>query len=156
MIVAAFLNVHCSGIKSQIANEIKKTYVARGNTFRSSISLLSSSLINIITNKKLTNVFEYVKPILKPRKRNNYYNYDPTRSTIQTTKGSKSISNLESGDVLISGENRFTFSELLVKPGPDGNESYYAIRLQPSSVVTLYGIYVYGKDDEDDKIMTQP
>ena len=105
-------NVHCSGVKSHIANEIKNASVPRGNTFTiNNISSLSSTLIDIITNKKLTNVFEYVKPTLQPSKRNNYYNYDPTRSMIKTTKGSKSISNLESGDVLISEENRFTFSE---------------------------------------------
>ena len=147
-------NVHGSGVESRFANAFKSNSVALGNTFTfKKRSLLSNNLQNIITSKRLTNVFEFEKENTRA-KPNNYYNYDPTKSKI-VLKGSVEvyISNLKVNESKfeVSGME-FTFIGLVTKEL--NGVTYYAIVVNPSGVIPLEVTLVGG--DSHDTIQSQP
>ena len=149
----ALKNVHGSGVRQSFANEIKAASVPKGNTFTfKNVNKLSSVLQNIITDKKLTNVFEYEKPKDKSRP-NNYFKYDPTKSKVLTTNGDVIISELKVNESKIqAGGSELTFIGL-VSQDVNG-ETYYAIIVNPSAVIPLQVQLVGG--DTRDIIQSQP
>ena len=147
-------NVHGSGVESRFANEFKSNSVAIGNSFTfKNRSLLSSNLQNIITSKRVTNVFEFEKQKTRA-KPNNYYNYDPTKSKIVLKGGVEVyISNLKVNESKfeVSGME-FTFIGLVTKEL--NGVTYYAIVVNPSGVIPLEVTLVGG--DSHDTIQSQP
>ena len=149
----ALKNVHGSGVRQSFADEIKAASVTKGNTFTlKKLKPLSSGLRSIITDKKLTNVFEYEKPKGKARP-NNYFKYDPTKSKVLTTNGDVIISELKVNESKIqAGGSELTFIGL-VSQDVNG-ETYYAIIVNPSAVIPLQVQLVGG--DTRDIIQSQP
>jgi hypothetical protein len=149
----ALKNVHGSGVRQSFANEIKAVSVPNGNTFTlKKLNKLSSGLQSIVTDKKLTNVFEYEKPKGKARP-NNYFKYDPTKSKVLTTNGDVIISELKVNESKIqAGGSELTFIGL-VSQDVNG-ETYYAIIVNPSAVIPLQVQLVGG--DTRDIIQSQP
>lgn len=149
----ALKNVHGSGVRQSFANEIKAASVPNGNTFTlKKLNKLSGGLQNIITDKKLTNVFEYERPKGKARP-NNYFKYDPTKSKVLTTNGDVIISELKVNESKIqAGGSELTFIGL-VSQDVNG-ETYYAIIVNPSAVIPLQVQLVGG--DTRDIIQSQP
>jgi len=147
-------NVHGSGVESRFANEFKSNSVTIGNSFTfKNRSLLSNGLQNIITSKKVTNVFEFEKQKTRA-KPNNYYNYDPTKSKIVLKGGVEVyISNLKVNESKfeVSGME-FTFIGLVTKEL--NGLTYYAIVVNPSGVIPLEVTLVGG--DSHDTIQSQP
>ena len=147
-------NVHGSGVESRFANEFKSNSVTIGNSFTfKNRSLLSNGLQNIITSKKVTNVFEFEKQKTRA-KPNNYYNYDPTKSKIVLKGGVEVyISNLKVNESKfeVSGME-FTFIGLVTKEL--NGVTYYAIVVNPSGVIPLEVTLVGG--DSHDTIQSQP
>jgi len=147
-------NVHGSGVEAKFVPVIKSHKVKDGNTFTfTNVSLLSKNLQNIITNNKLTNVFEFEKEKTRA-KPNNYYKYDPTKSKIVLKGGAEVyISNLKVNESKfeVSGME-FTFIGLVTKELND--ITYYAIVVNPSGVIPLQVTLVGG--DSHDTIQSQP